>query len=68
MPSGTVKKIVADRGFGFIASEDGKDYFFHRTGLEPPLVFEQLATGERVEFQLVSDPKGMRAARLRRVP
>ena len=34
MANGTVKKIVADRGFGFITGEDGKDYFFHRDGLE----------------------------------
>ena len=30
MSSGTIKKVVADRGFGFITAEDGKDYFFHR--------------------------------------
>ncbi|HEY5487177.1 MAG TPA: hypothetical protein VIK06_05965, partial [Candidatus Limnocylindrales bacterium] len=29
MTTGTVKKVVADRGFGFIAAEDGKEYFFH---------------------------------------
>src|SRR5438445_302037 len=33
MPEGTIKKIVADRGFGFIASEGGKEYFFHRSGV-----------------------------------
>ncbi|MGI8828184.1 MAG: cold-shock protein, partial [Candidatus Limnocylindria bacterium] len=33
MANGTIKKIVADRGFGFITGEDGKDYFFHRDGL-----------------------------------
>jgi CspA family cold shock protein len=66
MATGVVKKLVADRGFGFVAADDGKDYFFHRTGLEPPLEFEQLALGERLEFQLETDPKGLRAAHLRR--
>ncbi len=40
MSTGTIKKVVADRGFGFITAEDGKDYFFHRGGLTPPLEFE----------------------------
>jgi hypothetical protein len=32
MATGTIKRIVADRGFGFIAAEDEKEYFFHRGG------------------------------------
>ena len=36
MSSGTIKKVVADRGFGFITAEDGKDYFFHRNELDSP--------------------------------
>ena len=34
MTTGTVKKVVADRGFGFISAEDEKEYFFHRGALE----------------------------------
>ena len=33
MATGTIKKVVADRGFGFITAEDAKEYFFHRGGL-----------------------------------
>ena len=33
MAEGTIKKIVADRGFGFISGEDGKEYFFHRSAI-----------------------------------
>lgn len=65
MPSGTVKKVIADRGFGFIAAEDGKEYFFHRGGLQESLDFDRLAGGERVEFDIESNPKGPRAVRVR---
>jgi CspA family cold shock protein len=61
MAEGTIKKVVADRGFGFITAEDGKDYFFHRGGLVAPLDFDQLVGGERVTFQVEASPKGPRA-------
>ena len=35
MTTGTIKKIVADRGFGFITAEDGKEYFFHHESCRP---------------------------------
>jgi CspA family cold shock protein len=63
--AGTVKKVIADRGFGFIAADDGKEYFFHRGGLQSPLDFDQLAGGEKVEFEIESNPKGPRAVRVR---
>jgi cold shock protein len=59
--TGTIKKIVSDRGFGFITGEDGKDYFFHRDGLTPPLNFDRLMGGEKVEFDIEPSPKGARA-------
>ena len=65
MATGTVKKIVADRGFGFITAEDGKDYFFHRGELEASLDFDRLAGGERVEFDVEASPKGPRAIKVR---
>ena len=46
MASGTVKKVVADRGFGFITGEDGKDYFFHRDGVSESVDFDRLVGGE----------------------
>lgn len=61
MTSGTIKKVVADRGFGFITAEDGKDYFFHRGGLVAPLEFDRLVGGERVSFEIETSPKGPRA-------
>jgi CspA family cold shock protein len=64
--TGTIKKIVADRGFGFITGEDGKDYFFHRDALEASLVFERLVGDEKVEFDAQSSPRGPRAINVRR--
>jgi len=63
--TGTIKKVVADRGFGFITADDSKDYFFHRSGLDPSLDFDRLVGGESVEFQIEQSPKGPRAANVR---
>ena len=61
MATGTIKKVVSDRGFGFIVAEDTKEYFFHRGGLDSSLDFDRLAGGERVEFDVEASPKGPRA-------
>jgi CspA family cold shock protein len=63
--TGTIKKVVADRGFGFIVAEDAKEYFFHRGGLDSSLDFDRLTGGERVEFEIEQSPKGPRAAQVR---
>ena len=65
MARGTIKKVIADRGFGFITAEDAKDYFFHRDGRDPSLTFEGLVGGEVVEFDGEPSPKGLRATRVR---
>jgi len=65
--TGTVKKVIADRGFGFIAAEDGKEYFFHRSGLQSSLDFDRLVGGERVNFEIEASPKGARAKDVRAV-
>ena len=62
MTTGTIKKVVADRGFGFIAAEDGKEYFFHRGGLDSSIDFDRLVGGERVDFEIEESPKGLRAS------
>ena len=65
MSEGTIKKVVADRGFGFIAAADGKEYFFHRSGVDGSLNFDALTGGERVTFDVEVSPKGPRANRVR---
>jgi cold shock protein len=64
MASGTIKKVVSDRGFGFIAAEDGKDYFFHRDGLDSSLDFDRLSGGEKVTFEVEASPRGPRATKV----
>ena len=61
MTTGTIKKVVSDRGFGFITADDGKDYFFHRDGLTPSLQFDRLTGGEKVTFEIEQSPTGARA-------
>ena len=64
MATGIVKKLVSDRGFGFITAEDGKDYFFHRDGLDSSLDFDRLVGGEKVSFEVESSPRGPRAVKV----
>ncbi len=61
MATGTIKKLISDRGFGFITAEDGKDYFFHRDGVAASLDFDRLVGGEKVTFDVESSPRGPRA-------
>ena len=62
--TGTIKKVVSDRGFGFIAAEDAKEYFFHRGGLDSTLDFDRLNGGEKVTFEIEQSPKGPRAVKV----
>jgi CspA family cold shock protein len=62
MPSGTIKKIVSDRGFGFITAADGNEYFFHRSAIDN---FDSLRGGESVDFEVGAGPKGPRAEQVR---
>ncbi len=62
--NGTIKKLTADRGFGFIRGEDGNEYFFHRSELRAGLRFDELREGQRVAFQPRQSDKGPRAAEI----
>jgi CspA family cold shock protein len=61
---GTVKKVIVDRGFGFIRSEDGREIFFHRSGLVGT-PFEAIREGQAVEFDLEEATRGPRASNVR---
>ena len=59
MPQGTIKKLIADKGFGFIAGEGG-ELFFHHSALEGTTI-EELQEGQAVIYEEGSGPKGPRA-------
>jgi CspA family cold shock protein len=63
MPSGTIKRLVRDRGFGFIRDDGGQEWFFHRSSVEGS--FDQLNEGQRVSFQEEPSAKGPRAGQVR---
>ena len=62
MPQGTIKKLVTDRGFGFIETEQG-DLFFHISAVEGA-TFEELREGQTVEYEEGQGPKGPRAEKV----
>jgi len=57
---GQIKRLIRDRGFGFITAEDGSEVFFHRSALAEE-DFDALEEGASVEFELETGPKGPRA-------
>jgi CspA family cold shock protein len=61
---GTIKRVIRDRGFGFIRSTDGQEVFFHRSALQQ-LDFDGLKEGEAVEFEMERGEKGPRATNVR---
>jgi cold shock protein len=67
LATGSIKKLVSDRGFGFIAADDGKEYFFHRSGVDGTVNFDALTGGEQVTFEVEESPKGPRARRVQLV-
>lgn len=65
--SGIVKWFNDQKGFGFITPEDGsKDCFVHHTAIQGS-GFKTLSEGERVEFDLVDEPRGPKAENVVRV-
>lgn len=60
--TGTIKKIIKDRGFGFITPDEGnEEVFFSRSSLAPKIYFEDLREGDEVEFLMRPGEKGPRA-------
>jgi CspA family cold shock protein len=64
MATGTVKKLVRDRGFGFVQGSDGVELFFHRSAILGE-GFDALTEGQAVEFDVEKGDKGPRAAHMK---
>ncbi len=63
---GKIKKLVRDRGFGFVRGDDGKEVFFHRSGLGSN-DYDSLSEGDTVEYVVQEGPRGARAENVRTV-
>jgi CspA family cold shock protein len=61
MATGTVKWFNAEKGYGFIAREDGPDVFVHFSAIKST-GFRTLDEGQAVEFEVVPGPKGDQAS------
>lgn len=60
MHTGKIKKIVSDRGFGFITDTDGREVFFHQSSLID-VKLSDITEGQQVEFEIEKSEKGPRA-------
>lgn len=58
--NGTVKWFNAEKGFGFITGQDGKDVFAHFSQIQKD-GFKSLEEGQEVEFDVVEGQKGLQA-------
>ncbi len=65
MATGTVKWFNAEKGYGFIAPEDGsQDVFAHYSAIQSN-GYRSLEEGQRVEFDTAQGPKGLQAENIR---
>ena len=63
MANGTVKWFNDKKGFGFISQDNGDDVFVHQTSIQGE-GFRTLAEGDKVEFEVMKDQKGYKAAKV----
>ena len=63
--NGTVKWFSKEKGYGFIAGDDGRDYFVHHTGIAGK-GFKTLAENEEVTFDTCADAKGDKAVNVKK--
>ena len=66
MAHGTVKWFNADKGFGFIAQDEGPDVFVHYSAIDAS-GFKALTEGDQVEFQVTQGPKGPQAQSVKKL-
>jgi cold shock protein len=64
MAQGTVKWFNAEKGYGFIAVDQGKDVFVHFSAIQAD-GYRSLEEGQRVEFEITQSPRGDQAEAVR---
>ena len=66
MATGTIIRLVRNRGFGFIKAADGKEVFFHATGVSAG-TYDDLQEEQMVSFDVEADTRGrgQRAVRVK---
>jgi CspA family cold shock protein len=64
MTEGTVKFFNAQKEFGFIAGDDGKDYYVHISQVEKGI---QIAEGDRVSFNALEGDRGPKAENVKKI-
>ena len=60
MHTGKIKKLVRERGFGFISDTDGSEVFFHKNNLVG-VEFDALNENDELQFEVEKSPKGASA-------
>ena len=60
MATGTVKWFNNQKGFGFIAPENGRDVFVHHSAIQGD-GYKSLDEGQKVQFEITQGPKGDQA-------
>ena len=63
MPEGRIKKLISDRGFGFIEGDQG-ELFFHHSEVND-ITFEELSEGQTVAYEVGQCRKGPCATSVR---
>ena len=66
MATGVVKWFNAEKGYGFLAQQDGEDVFVHYSAIQGS-GYRSLEEGQMVEFEVAQGPKGLQAANVRAV-
>jgi len=66
MAQGTVKSFNADKGYGFIAVDGGRDVFVHFSAIQMD-GYRSLEEGQRVEFDIENSDRGPQASAVRAV-
>ena len=64
---GVVKWFSNQKGYGFIATDSGKDVFVHYSEIVGSDAFKSLNEGDIVEFEITLTSKGEQASNVRRI-